>query len=137
MGMSGISSVGASLLANGTAPNPKPAQAGPSSSGTISPYEAQFASLQQYDNAELLYASFLSPSDALANADSVFAQAAQLLGTPGQPATSSSNTSSSNSSSTNVPSVESILNASNAAAQQTLSAYANAPAGSSILDFQA
>jgi hypothetical protein len=33
--------------------------------------------------------------------------------------------------------VESILAASDAAAQQTLGAYANAPAGSSILDYQA
>lgn len=146
----GLSSVGASLLSTGAAPKPTPAPAAPSAGGTISPYEAQYLSLKAYDNQELMYASFLSPADALANADSVFAQAAKLLGTPGQPATSSSSSSStanssSSSSSTstasstpaNVPSVQSILAASDAAAQQTLSAYANAPAGSSIVDFQA
>src|SRR5271170_5491675 len=88
----GLSSVGASLLSTGAAPDPVPSAAAPasSSSDTISSYQAQYLSLQAYDTQELLYASFLSPSDALANADSVFLQAAQLLGTPGQPATSTS-----------------------------------------------
>jgi hypothetical protein len=35
------------------------------------------------------------------------------------------------------PSVSSILSASDAAAQSTLASYGNAPAGSSIIDYQA
>jgi len=98
----------------------------------------------------LLYASFLSPQQGLANADAVLGQAAQLLGTPGSstpadqaaaatatPAASSSSTSSASSSLNNLPSVASILAASDQQAQQTLTAYANAPVGSSILDYQA
>jgi hypothetical protein len=111
-------------------------------------------SLQAYDTQELLYASFLSPAASLANTDSVLEQAAALLGTPGQPATSatssastttqgssttegSTSTSSASSSLPNLPSVASILAASDDEAQQTLNAYANAPVGSSILDYQA
>jgi hypothetical protein len=151
----GLSSVGASLLTTGAAPNPVPTAAAPSPD-TLSTYQAQYLSLEQYDDQELLYASFLSPSAALANADSVFLQAAALLGSPGSPGTlatgatpttSSSTTApaSSNSSSTastsnalnNLPSIGSILAASDDEAQQTLNAYANAPVGSSILDYQA
>jgi hypothetical protein len=122
-------------------------------SSTISKYQADYLSLQQYDTQELLYASFLSPSAALANADSVFSQAAQLLDppAPGSTAQSSSSTSTSTSASTSasssttsatdplasLPSVSSILAGSDQEAQQTLSAYANAPVGSSIIDYQA
>ena len=151
----GLSSVGAYLLNSGTAPDPVPSAASATSdSKTISPYQAQYLSLQAYDTQELLYASFLSPAASLANTDSVLEQAAALLGTPGQPATSatssastttqgssttegSTSTSSASSSLPNLPSVASILAASDDEAQQTLNAYANAPVGSSILDYQA
>jgi hypothetical protein len=141
---SGLSAVGASLLTTGAAPNVTPAST--PATGTISSYESQYLSLQTYDTQELLYASFLSPSAGLANADSVLGQAAALLDTPstatsqaaGSSTTASgSSTSSTSSSLTNLPSVASILAASDNAAQQTLTAYANAPVGSSILDYQA
>ncbi|MGA2392629.1 MAG: hypothetical protein ABSH03_04645 [Candidatus Lustribacter sp.] len=153
----GLSSVGASLLSTGQAPNPVPTAAAPSPD-TLSSYQAQYLSLQAYDNQELLYASFLPQSEALANADSVFLQAAALLGSPGSPGTlatgasptisstqtsattptsSNSSTSSASSAFNNLPSVGSILAASDDEAQQTLNAYANAPVGSSILDYQA
>jgi hypothetical protein len=152
----GLSSVGASLLNTGAAPNPVPSAATPASSASgESTYQQQYQNLLAYDTQELLYASFLSPSASLANTDSVLEQAAQLLGSPGQPGTlatsaaasttsgSSSTSGTSSSSSTassalnNVPSVASILAASDDEAQQTLNAYANAPVGSSILDYQA
>jgi len=156
-----LSAVGESLLTNGSAPVATPASSTTStssSSSTISPYQAEYLTLQQQDTAELLYASFLSPSDSLANTDSVLSQAAQLLGTPGSLATSQSTTTSGASTSTstnsssstsststsdtsdpldNLPSVSSILAASDAEAQATLTAYGNAPTGSSIIDYQA
>jgi hypothetical protein len=142
----GLSSVGASLLTSGSAPNPVPTAAAPSST-TESPYQVQYANLQQYDNQELLYASFLSPSDSLANADSVLQQAAALLGSPGHPGTlatsaasstpPASSTSTTSSALTNLPSVQSILDASDEEALKTIQNYVNAPAGSSILDYQA
>lgn len=139
----GLSSVGASLLSSGSAPNPVPAAAKPSN--TESTYQTEYANLQQYDNQELLYASFLSPSDSLANADSVLQQAAVLLGSPGHPGTlatgasttPASSTSTASSALTNVPSVQSILDASDQEALKTIQNYVNAPAGSSILDYQA
>jgi len=144
----GLSSVGASLLSTGQAPNPAAPAAPASSSSTISPYQAEYLNLQQYDNQELLYASFLSPQAALDNFDAVMGQAAQLLDTPASSApaastttpstnTSTTSTSSASSSLTNLPSVSSILAASDTEAEQTLNAYANAPVGSSILDYQA
>jgi hypothetical protein len=146
----GLSSVGASLLNTGAAPNPVPSPTTPAS-GTSgeSTYQQQYQNLMAYDTQELLYASFLSPSASLANTDSVLEQAAQLLGSPGQPGTlatsaaatttsgSSSSSSLASSALSNVPSVASILAASDDEAQQTLNAYANAPVGSSILDYQA
>lgn len=141
----GLSAVGASLLNSGQAPNPVPSPAASSTSSTADTYQKQYAAFEQYNEQELLYASFLSPQAGLANADSVLEQAAQLLGTPGHPGTygqtQSTSTGSSSTSSTgtgsSAPSVASILAASDSAAQQTLNAYANAPVGSSILDFQA
>ena len=155
----GLSSVGASLLSTGAAPNPVAPTAPAASPNTISSYQAEYLNLQQYDNQELLYASFLSPEAGLANFDSVLEQAAQLLGTPGSPGpalavtptsvsptttstsgtstTPSTSTSSTSSALTNLPSIASILAASDDEAQQTLNAYANAPVGSSILDYQA
>jgi hypothetical protein len=147
--LSQLSAVGQSLLTTGQAPVATPAASTSSgtSSTTPSSYQSEFQTLQQQDTAELLYASFLSPSDSLANTDAVLGQAAQLLGTPGsQPASQSTSTSSSGtttSSSTttdplaSLPSVSSILAASDSAAQQTLNSYANAPVGSSIIDYQA
>jgi hypothetical protein len=145
----GLSSVGESLLTTGAAPDPA-SNAAKAAAGTISSYQAEYDTLQQQDTAELLYASFLSPEAGLANADAVFAQAAQLLGSPGHPGTlatsapaapptsgTSSSTSSTSSALTNLPSIGSILAASDDEAQQTLNAYANAPVGSSILDYQA
>lgn len=154
---SNLSSVGQSLLTSGQAPNAAAASSSSSAqtssaSGQLNAYQSEYLQLQQYDDQELLYASFLDQSDALANADAVFAQAAQLLGAPGQqsaaqtaananvaPAASatSSSTSSASSSLDNLPSVSSILAQSDQEAQAALNAYANAPAGSSILDYQA
>jgi hypothetical protein len=151
-GISNLSSVGASLFTTGAAPNPvAPASASAStSSNKLTTYQAEYLNLQQADSQELLYASFLPADQALANADSVLGQAAQLLGTPGSttpadaaaaattaPAASSSSSSSASSSLDNLPSVASILAASDQQAQATLTAYANAPVGSSILDYQA
>jgi hypothetical protein len=154
----GLSSVGASLQTTGQAPNPTPAASTTSSTGTtLSSYQTEFDNLQSYDDQELLYASFLSPEAGLANFDSVLEQAAQLLGTPENPgpaltqsttttpastSTTSTTTPSTSTSTTsdalsNLPSVASILAASDDEAQQTLTAYANAPVGSSILDYQA
>ena len=155
----GLSSVGASLVSSGQAPNPIPAATPSSSASSATAIQQQYAAFEQYNDQELLYASFLSPSDGLANADAVLEQAAQLLGTPGNPGTygqtqstsagssstssaqgsgdGSSATSTSSNALTNLPSVASILAASDSEAQQTLNAYANAPVGSSILDFQA
>jgi len=164
-----LSQVGQSLLTTGQAPNATPSNA-TSPTSTTSSYQAEFLTLQQQDTAELLYASFLSPTAGLENADEVLGQAAQLLGTPGSlasaQATSTASTSGSTSSSASsgsssasstgsstssssaspsssvssllgFPSVSSILSGSDAAAQQTLTAYGNAPAGSSIIDYQA
>jgi hypothetical protein len=141
-----LSAVGASLLTTGAAPSPTPASA-PAPANTVSTYQTEYQNLKAYDTSELLYASFLSPAAALANADAVLGQAAQLLGTPGSPgpalststppSSTSTSTSSAPASPVNVPSVASILAASDQEAQQTLTNYANAPVGSSILDFQA
>jgi len=161
-----LSLVGQSLLSTGQAPNATPSglkTATTSPTSTTSSYQAEFLTLQQQDTAELLYASFLSPTAGLENADEVLGQAAQLLGTPGSlataqstststPSTSTASSSSTGSSSTTsaasspsstassvlgLPSVSSILAASDAEAQQTLAAYGNAPSGSSIIDYQA
>jgi cellulose 1,4-beta-cellobiosidase len=150
----GLSSVGASLLNSGAAPNPVPSASSTSTTSGLSSYQAQYLSLQAYDTQELLYASFLTPAESLANTDSVLEQAAALLDTPALGATQSTNSTGSTSTSgsttsgtsststassalTNLPSVASILAASDDEAQQTLNAYANAPVGSSILDYQA
>jgi hypothetical protein len=153
--LSNLSSVGQALETTGQTPVLGSITAANTNSNTISSYQAEFDTLQQDDTAELLYASFLSPSAGLANADAVLGQAATLLGTPGNPGTlglsqstastgtsTSSSTGSSTSSSTDtdplasLPSVADILAASEEEAQQTLQAYSNAPAGSSIIDYQ-
>jgi hypothetical protein len=149
----GLSSVGESLLTSGAAPNAVSTAAKSTTTGALSTYQTQFDNLQAYDDQELLYASFLSPEAGLANFDSVLGQAATLLGTPGNPGpaltgsststtaaaptTTTPATSTSSSALTNLPSVASILAASDDEADQTLTNYANAPVGSSILDYQA
>jgi hypothetical protein len=138
-----LSSVGKSLLTSGSAPNAVPAAATTSSSTGLSSYQSEYDTLQTEDTQELLYASFLTPAESLANGNAVLQQAAALLGAPGSLASSQS-TSAAAASSTpapdplaNLPSVASILAASDAEAQQTLTNYANAPVGSSIIDYQA
>jgi hypothetical protein len=145
---SNLSAVGQSLLTTGSAPNAVTAATTSTATGsTLSSYQTEFNTLNTQDTQELLYASFLSPADSLANGNAVLEQAAALLGSPGQPgtlATSQSTASTSTSSTTasadpldSLPSVSSILAASDAEAQQTLTNYANAPVGSSIIDYQA
>lgn len=124
------------------------------SSSSIPPVQAEYLTLQQQDTAELLYASFLSPTAGLENADEVLQQAATLFPTPGTlPSTSDTSATTSSSTSTSpadssssssptdplesLPSVSTLLAQSDQTAQQTLSAYANAPTGSSIIDYQA
>jgi hypothetical protein len=118
-------------------------------SNSLSSYQTEFNTLNSQDTQELLYASFLSPAESLANGNAVLEQAAQLLGTPGaasslstgtNPSTSgtpSSSASTTSSSLNNLPSVASILAASDAEAAQTLQNYASAPPDSSIIDYQA
>ena len=109
-------------------------------SSTISSYQANFLNLQQYDTSELLYASFLSPSDSLANFDSVLGQAATLLNPSSTDAAASATTATDAATTAvppTIPSVSDILAASDQAAQSTLSAYAAGPAGGSIIDYQA
>lgn len=109
-------------------------------------YQKQFASLQQYDTQELLYASFLSPDDALANGEAVLSQAAKLLdsksyeATPATDATTTTDSTDSTTQSATAParqSITDILKASDDAANAALKAYSNAPAGSSIIDYNA
>lgn len=110
--------------------------------------EQEYSLLQTEDTAELLYASFLSPVAGIENSDLVLSQGAALLGssssaTSSTPATSSSSTSSSTTQSTpstddaNLPTYSDLISQSNATANAALNAYANAPAGSSIVDYQA
>jgi hypothetical protein len=104
----GLSSVGASLLSTGQAPNAvtSTSTAAPTNSAGQTQYQTEFLNLQEYDDEELLYASSLSFSAGLANADSVFLQAAALLGTPGSGLSSALSTgvnSTLNSSATNAP----------------------------------
>lgn len=81
----GLSAVGESLLTTGQAPNPvtSTSTAAPTNSAGLTSYQSEFLNLQAYDDQELEYASQLSFSAGLQNADSVFLQAAALLGTPG------------------------------------------------------
>ena len=109
----------------------------------ITKYQAEFQTLQQQDTAELLYASGLSQSDAIANGAAVLSQAVKLstsdgklnyttipnLPLPGTPSTTSTTHP--------LKSVTQILGESDAAAHTALVKYGKAPAGSSLLDFQA
>lgn len=116
-------------------------------------YQTELQTLNQQDTAELLYASFLSPSDSLANGNAVLQQAAQLLGPPGTiaaaapststtpstttPRTTGSATTASSTDPANLPTVATLLGQSDSSANKALGAYVNAPAGASILDYQA
>jgi hypothetical protein len=144
-----LSSVGQSLLTSGTVPNAvAAATASTTGSNALSSYQTEFNTLKTQDTQELLYASFLSPEDSLANGNAVLQQAAVLLGSPGHPGTLATSESAAAATSTStssaaaadavdtLPSVSSILAASDTQAQQTLTNYANAPVGSSIIDFQ-
>lgn len=135
-----ISSVGQSLLTSGSNPNAV-TSATVSNTTTLSSYQTEYNTLNTQDTQELLYASFLDQSDSLANGNDILQQAATLLGSPGHPGTLQTtatptfiDTSSDNS---NLPSVADILAASDEAANKTLAAYANAPADSTIIDYQA
>lgn len=138
----------------GSSLSPLGAPPATASASTAQQVQSEYSTLNQQDTAELLYASFLSPTDSLANTDAVLEQAATLqdqqlaaqqqatLANAQADVTGSSSSTSSSSSTpstddSNLPSVSSILAASDAAAQSVLSNYANAPAGSSIIDYQA
>ncbi len=81
----GSSSTGAASSSSGTGPSSgTSASSGSASSGTtassaaVSPYAAEYATLQQQDAAELLQVSLGTPAAAQSNVASVLAQAAAL-----------------------------------------------------------
>ena len=134
-----LSSVGESLLTTGSAPNAVTATT-VSNTTTLSSYQTEYNTLNSQDTQELLYASFLSPEDSLSNGNAVLQQAATLLGSPGHPGTADTTytpTPVAETDTTDLPSVADILAQSDEDAQKTLTAYANAPVGSSIIDYQA
>lgn len=127
----------------------------------LTSYQQELQTLNQQDTAELFYASGLSQSDAIANGNAVLSQAANLLAAPGTlnyttipnlptpgtiPSTTTSNTNSSGTTPAStsqtiaapaLKSITDILAESDASAQAALTAYGNAPAGSSIVDYSA
>jgi hypothetical protein len=122
---------------------------------TAPDYQKQYAAFKQYNTQELLYASFLSPEQAIENGNEVLQQAAQLLssksyetatppnlsagsGTDTPASTGSDATGGTTTASATPPrqSVAAILAASDDAANVALTAYSKAPAGSSLIDFQ-
>jgi hypothetical protein len=123
-------------------------------SASITPLQAEYNLLQKEDTQELLTASFESPTDSLANADSVFQQVAAIQDSQlaaqqqqnlanAQAAIDGSSSSSTTSSTlstadaSNLPTLQDLFDSSDAAAQTALNNYSNAPAGSSIIDYQA
>jgi len=124
---------------------------GTKTSTAVPAIQQEYAALNQADAAELLYASFLTPAQSLANGNDVLQQAAalqdqqlaaqqqQTLANANADVTGSSSTTSSAPATdvSNLPSVASLLSQSDAEAQATLTAFANAPSGSSIIDYQA
>lgn len=127
------------------------ASTGSTTSSAAKAIVAEYNVLNQQDTAELLYASFLTPEQGIINANNVLQQAAALQDqalvqaqnartslsdaevsgtTPASTATPASDVS-------NLPSASSLISQSDAAAQAALAAFAKAPAGSSIIDFQA
>lgn len=104
-------------LAHGDAPAPGP------STGSVSPYVAEYGTLQQQDAAELLQVSLGSAANAQSNVASVLAQAAALqakqVAAQQQAAASAAQTDSAASMPdplSAIPSFESIVSASDAAA---------------------
>ena len=110
-----------------------------SSSTGLSGVQQEYNTLQLEDTEELMYASFLTPAQGLANMDDVLAQAATLLPNADSAAAGSSSTSLTTlaTDDSNLPTLSDLLSQSDSEAQQVLSNYADAPAGSSILDYQA
>jgi hypothetical protein len=127
------------------------ASTGSTASSAAKAIQAEYNLLNQQDTAELLYASFLTPEQGIINANAVLQQAANIQdqqlaaaqaarlaqsdaevtgSTPASGATPAGDVS-------NLPSASSLISQSDAAAQAALAAFAKAPAGSSILDFQA
>lgn len=120
-------------------------------STSASAIQNEYNLLNTDDTEELLYASFLTPDQGLANADDVLAQAAELqdeqlstqqqatLANADADVTGSSSTSSATLSTddSNLPSLSDLLSQSDSDAQAALTAFASAPAGSSIVDYQA
>ena len=121
-----------------TVPQGDPPAPGPAAT-TSSPYVAEYAQLQTQDAAELLQVSFGSAADATSNVDSVLAQAAQLQAAQlaeqqnaaqtvaNDAIQSASGNSSSSSSGTDplasLPSFQSIIGASDTAANQAIDQY--------------
>ena len=116
------------------------------------PVQAEYQLLQQYDTAELIQVSFFdTPAQAQANAQSVFAQVAALQD-QAQAArqqhvqanadanvlrTQSTSTSTPATDVSKLPLLSDLISQSDAAANQVLTSYGNAPSGSTILDYQA
>ena len=109
------------------------------------PYLQAYATLQSMDTQELMNVTFGSQDNANQNILSVLSQwaaiQAQEQATQEQAMqnqiSSLGTTSSSSSTIDNVPSLDSIISQSDQAANNALQQYASAPAGSSIIDYQA
>ena len=113
-----------------------------------SPYQLQYNALQQYDNQELFAVTFASPQAAAANVTAVLAQWAGIQAgqqaswqqsqlTQANAAISGALPAESTINVPTVPSMSDIVGQSEQQANAALTAYAQAPPGSSILDFQA
>ena len=114
-----------------------------SSSSTASPYVQQYDALQAYDLQELFTVSLDTPQNAALNIDSVLAQwvaiDAQEQESQAQTIqTMLANAGSSTADATsNIPTLDEVESQSDQQAQTVLNNYTGAPAGSSIVDFQA
>lgn len=121
---------------------PQAIEATPTST-TTNPYVAEYNYLQQYDAQELFAVSFGSAQAATANVDGVLAQwvGLQMQEQEQQQqaiqAASAAAGSSTTGDASNVPSLDSIISQSDSEANSVLTNYASAPAGSSIIDYQA
>ena len=113
-----------------------------SSTPTISPYVQQYDNLLQYDAQELFSVSFGTQQNAQTNIEGVLAQwvglQQQEQEAQQQAIQSALNKAgSSNTSAPNIQSLSDLQAQSDAQASTALANYAQAPPGSSILDFQA
>jgi len=126
----------------------EPSGASAPASPQQSPYQAAYASLQQYDAQELFGVTFGTPEAAQANVAGVLAQWAAIqdgqnaarqqsvlneannaiAGTPPPTSTFAAPT---------VPSLQDVIGQSDNTANAVLAKYASAPPGSSIIDYQA